>query len=130
MRKFLVIVLAVALLFGGASYLMAEPHYSRSGNQFNKTEVRTGSTDAALSTNVIAGKNILGMTYADSSAGIGVIWDSATVAGRSNSTNIIAEASCSAGSTETVIFPLPYKVENGLVMLVENTTGVMTIYYE
>ena len=89
------------------------------------------TSTATLSSTVTTRNTVLGFTYTDSAAGTGTIWDlaAAASAGSSSSTYVMGEISVAAGSTQTVLFPLPRKLSNGLVVKCSTSTGSLIVYY-
>ncbi len=127
MKKFSIILLAIAFLCGVASLGHAEPVYTRSGNSVIKISTASAHI-GTLNPDISAGDKIIGFTLSDPSAGTGVLWDESSVT--QTATNIIGEGEVAAGGTATVILPLPYQLVNGLVTAMDNSTAAMAIYYE
>lgn len=130
MRKLLISLLAIAFLFGVASSF-AEPVYNRSGYESIKI---TGTDKVANITALSAisvDNRIIGVTYSNSAASSVGVYDTtstseATISGLAP----IAELYVAAGTVETIILPLPYKVTAGIVVDMADSTGAVTVYYE
>ncbi len=132
MKKTLSIILAVMLMFGLTASAFAEAMYTGGVDATVKIQSAApagpGASCVTLSTVITAGNKVLGFTYTDSAAGTVGLWDAAST-GASASTNRIGEVSVAAGTAETVIFPFPKKLDNGLTWASTTATGNLTIYY-
>ena|SRR3990167_1356955 len=131
MKKIFFLALAVLMLAGIASPAFAEIFVTRAPGSFAKVVVAVFSSGEGreLNSTVTIQNKILGVSYTDSSAGHGAIYDSATNTGASSS-NLIAEVFCAAGQVSTIIFPMPVEISNGLVTCPRNSTGVVMVWYE
>lgn len=134
MRKFLVLVLAIMMVAGTVGYLIADiggVAYTRGPDQRLKTEVLGGSLTATLSSSITSSNLVLGMTYSDSAAGVGTLADLAAISSLTpTSTSIFAEVFVAAGGCNSIMFPFPKPLTNGLVEKNSTSTGVMIVYYE
>lgn len=130
MRKILSI-LVVALLVGGG-FVYADGGsiaYTRGGDARVLTDLHVGvASSGTLSTAITSANHVLGWTYTDSAAGGAALYDVATVAARATS-NQFSEIYVAAGTEETIMFPMPRDITNGLVSACA-TTGFIVIYYE
>ena len=132
MKKILLLVLAVMLGLGIAVSAFAEATYTGGPDARVLTYAVGLTTTRALSTTIVAGNRILGFSYTDSAAGTGALFDASTVAlvNGADSTYVIAECSVAAGTSQTVMFPFPRAVNNGLVTGMSTATGALVVYYQ
>lgn len=128
MKKLFIITLAV-MLVGMVASVYAEGMYTRDPSFTVKTEVED-SMGQTLSSNIVAGNKVMGLTLSDSAATHIGLYDAAAVSTSAQPSNNFAEVYCAAGTAETVMFPFPRKLSNGLVYSLTAATGAVTVYYE
>ena len=133
MRKSFSLVLVVMMVLGIATMCFAEGMYNREPGYTVKilsvAPAGPGSSAHQLDTTIVAGNRILGFEYTDTATGTIGLWDAAAVASIA-STNRIGEVSVAAGTSETVMFPFPKKLDNGLVYSATTATGDLMVFYE
>ena len=137
MKKFLSISLAIMLVLGIAGQGFSEAIYSRGADAKLQTVVVSASASPTLSTTCVAGNNVLGWRFSDSSAGNTALFDVAAAQSSTGSTtlapstsNVFDEGDVIAGGEVIVFFPIPKTLTNGLVTKNSATTGKLTVYFE
>ena len=137
MKKILFIILAVMMLTVGIVGI-ANADYIR-GSTGDKLESYTvygvsvsgiQATGYVSLTNIPSGTRILGISVTGNGAAAFVaLYDSSTM-GSATAADVIAEAGAAANTTQSLFFPMPYKVEKQVFVAVGATTDSVTIYYE
>ncbi len=131
MKKLMSLALVVMFLLSIATMGFAEGVYNRDPGYrvkiLNLADVAL--YNATLSSTIITGNSVLGFTFTDSSAGSVVLYDVAAAASRGNST-IFGEVKVAAGTSQSIFFPFPKKIDNGFVAASTNQTGALMVYYE
>lgn len=132
MKKLFYFILAVMMLFCTAGNVKADVLYARSSDGRVKTYTQFDSATSTLVSSSVIGTNnrIIGYTFSDSAAGDVCLIDASAATTAPATTNVMAEPTVAAGGVTTVIFPLPYQIQNGLVIDMSTATGQVTIYYE
>lgn len=132
MKKLLSLTLAVMLVAVIAGSVFADPVYNRGPDARIKTVVNTYATTPASETSTIeVGINrIIGFTVYGSSAASGGLYDTTSATAAAAGTGVFAEASCAAGTSTTVMLPMPYELTSGLYTWTTNSGSVIIVYYE
>lgn len=129
MKKILFFILAVMVMISAVGILNADVVYNREPGARIQIAVVTTAQGQNLVSAIGVNNRVLGFTFADSSAGWCALYDSAT-AGGAASTNVFGEAYVAAGAVNTIMFPLPRNITNGVVVGTNNSTGTVMVYYE
>lgn len=129
MKKIISLILAVMLVISAAGLLKADVVYNREPGARIQISVTVTAQGQKLVSAIGVNNRVLGFTFADSSAGWCALYDAAASTSAS-STNVFGEAYVAAGGVNTVMFPLPRNIANGVVVGTNNSTGTVMVYYE
>ena len=128
-----IIILAVMLLLGVA-VSQSQAVILQSPDARVKTAVWVG-TDGPTSTNSItltSANRVLGWTVSgNGAAGIAGLYDATTVGAATNAT-LFDERACASGSVEpeNPWYAAPKNLTNGLVVVTDASTTIVTVFYE
>ena len=128
MKKILFLILAVMMFTVGT----ANADYIRgsSGDKLETHTITVGTAEAVSLSIIPVGTRILGFVVGGY-AGTGwvALYDDSSM-GSSDATYVFAEAAVASGASETVWFPIPYKITQQLYVDVGTAYTSVTIYYE
>ncbi len=136
MRKFLSLILVVMVSLLITASANAEVVFTRGIDSRVLTDFIEAKANLNCTLSDAGVRNrILGFSYSDSGAGGAFLADIASAAGTVANNLLIqaarfAEIYVAAGGTNTLMFPLPRDVTNGVVVGIGTTTGAVIIYYE
>ena len=131
MKKILFLILAVMMLTVGITGTVSADYIRGSAGEKLETHTITVGTSEAVSLSTIpTGARILGFIVGGyGGAGFVALYDDSSM-GSTNATFVFAEAGAASGATETVWFPIPYKIEQQLYVYAATSTTSVTVYYE
>ncbi len=129
MKKFLSLVLVVMMLLATSN---AHAVIMKSPDARVKTAVWVGIDSATSSNGVTLGSNnrVVGYQITGTAAAVAGLYDATSVGAATNST-IFDEASAAAdASSNPVWYAAPKNLTNGLTVVTNASTTIITVYYE
>ena len=131
MKKYLLLVLVLAVMLVTSGEVFADALYSNSPDDNVSIEVLTSTAAGPVKapSNINSNHRLLGYLFFSTTAGNVGIYD-ATQANAMAGTGLIGEDSVIAtGSTQTW-FVFPYDIGTGIQVIFSAADGVITLYYE
>lgn len=128
MKKILFIILMV--MFAAVGTVSADYIRGSSGDTLKHRTIAVGVSEAVSLSIIPTGTRILGYVVGGyQGTGFVALYDDSSM-GSTDATFVFAETACASGASETVWFPIPYKITQQLYIYVGTSYTSVTVYYE